>query len=54
MRGRLEVLGDVAAAMVAPGRRLAGCLRSSGGRLAGCLKAVVEKLEKGETVQKVA
>src|SRR5262249_18388324 len=43
MRGRLEVLGDVAAAIAAPGRRLAACLRSPGGKLAGCLKAVVDK-----------
>lgn len=43
MRGRKELLGDVAAAIAAPGRRLAGCLKSGGGRVAGCLKAIADK-----------
>lgn len=45
MRGRLEVLGDVAAMIAGPGRRLAACLRGPGGRLAGCLKAIADKPE---------
>lgn len=54
MRSRMEVLGDVAGMIAGPGRRLAACLGSSGGRLAGCVKAIVEKLEKGEAITKVA
>jgi large subunit ribosomal protein L10 len=53
-RTRLEIIAEAAAAAVAPGRRLAGCLRSPGGRLAGCLKALVVRLEKGEAVARVA
>lgn len=46
MRSRIEILGDVAALISGPGRRLAGCLASPGGRVAGCLKAIVDKGEK--------
>lgn len=53
-RSRLEILGDVVAAAVAPGRKLAGCLGSPGGKLAGCVKAMIEKLEKGEAIARVA
>jgi len=53
-RTRLEIIGDALAAAVAPGRRLTGALRSPGAKLAGCVKAIAEKLEKGETLQKVA
>lgn len=54
LRSRGEVIGDVVMLAVSPGRRLAGALRGPGGRVAGCLKTVIDKLEKGETITKVA
>lgn len=53
-RSRLQVIGDVLAAAAAPGRKLSGAMRSPGGKLAGCIQAIVDKLEKGETIQRVA
>jgi large subunit ribosomal protein L10 len=52
MKGRLELLSDLAGATRSPGARLAGCLAAGGGRIAGCLKAIVEKSEKGEKGEK--
>jgi large subunit ribosomal protein L10 len=43
MKGRMELLGEVASILRAPGSRLAGCLAGPAGRIAGCLKAMVEK-----------
>ena len=43
MRGRMELLGEIASILQSPGSRLAGCLASPAGRIAGCLKAMVEK-----------
>lgn len=43
MKGRMELLGDVAAILQSPGSRLAGCLAGPAGRIAGCLKAMIEK-----------
>ncbi|MEE8170211.1 MAG: 50S ribosomal protein L10 [Phycisphaerae bacterium] len=54
MRSRLELIGDIAAATLSPGRKLAGCLIGAGGRIAGCLKSMVDTLERGETIKKVA
>ena len=48
MKGRLELLGEVAGILCGPGARLAGCLAGPAGRIAGCLKAIVEKGEKSE------
>ncbi len=45
MKGRIELLGDLAGLISGPGRRLAGCLRGPGGRLAGCIEAVAKKQE---------
>jgi large subunit ribosomal protein L10 len=52
MKGRVELLGEVAGAIRSPGARLAGCLVGAGGRIAGCLKAIVDKGEKGENGEK--
>ncbi|RJP34694.1 MAG: 50S ribosomal protein L10 [Phycisphaerales bacterium] len=46
LKGRKELLGDVAGLISSPARRLAGCLASPAGKIAGCLKAMVEKTEK--------
>jgi large subunit ribosomal protein L10 len=52
-RSRAELQGEVVMLAVSPGRRLAGCL-NVGGRVAGCLKAIIDKLEKGEAITRVA
>ncbi|MCK6483514.1 MAG: 50S ribosomal protein L10 [Phycisphaerae bacterium] len=54
MRTRLEVIGDIAAAMRGPSSRLSACMGSPAGKIAGCVKGIVKRLEKGEAVQKVA
>ncbi len=52
-RSRAELQADVIQLAVSPGRRIAGCL-NIGGKIAGCVKAIVEKLERGEAISKVA
>lgn len=47
LKGRDELLSDLAGAIASPGRRLAGALQGPAGRIAGCLKAIVEKGEGG-------
>ncbi|MBI1827698.1 MAG: 50S ribosomal protein L10 [Planctomycetes bacterium] len=43
MKGKLELLGEVAMLIASPGRRLAGCIGSPGGKIAGCLKTLADK-----------
>lgn len=43
LKGKRELLGEVAMLISSPGRSLAGCLRGSGGRLAGCIKTLADK-----------
>ena len=43
MKGRLELLGDVAGMIIGPARALAGCIGSPQAKIAGCLKAIVDK-----------
>lgn len=43
MKGRLELLADVAMLLASPGRAIAGCLAGPQSRIAGCLKTIVEK-----------
>jgi len=43
MKGRPELLGDVAMLLTSPGRAIAGCLRGPQSRIAGCLKTIAEK-----------
>lgn len=52
-RSKAELQGDVIMLALSPGRRVAGCLKV-GGRVAGCIKAIIDKLEGGETITKVA
>ncbi len=41
--GRLETIGQICGAMLAPGAMLAGCLQGPGGLLAGQLQTISEK-----------
>jgi large subunit ribosomal protein L10 len=50
MPTKRDLQARVAACVQAPGAKLAAAILSGGGRVAGCLKALIEKLEKGETV----
>lgn len=43
MKGKSELLGEIAMLLSSPGRAIAGCLSSPGSKIAGCLKAVIEK-----------
>lgn len=43
MKGRTELLGEVAMLVASPGRAIAGCLGSPQSKIAGCLKAIVDK-----------
>lgn len=52
-RSLAELQGEVVMLATSPGRRIAGCL-NVGGKIAGCIKTIVDKLEKGETISKVA
>lgn len=45
LRGRRELLGEVAMLISSPGRAIAGCLAAPQSKIAGCLKAIVEKGE---------
>ncbi len=52
-KSRAELQGEIVMLFLSPARRVAGCL-NVGGKLAGCIKAIADKLEKGETISKVA
>lgn len=52
-RSKAELQGEVVMLFCSPARRIAGCL-NVGGKVAGCIKAIVDKLEKGETIAKLA
>ena len=43
MKGKTELLGDIAMLVSSPGRAIAGCLSSPQSRIAGCLKAMIDK-----------
>jgi large subunit ribosomal protein L10 len=43
MRGKREILGELALLVSSPGRAIAGCMRSPQGKIAGCLKTISEK-----------
>ncbi len=43
MKGRLELLGELAMLIASPGRALAGCISSPQSKLAGCLKAMADR-----------
>jgi large subunit ribosomal protein L10 len=46
---REEAIGLVIAALLGPGKKLAGALKGPGGKLGGILKAIEDKAPKGET-----
>lgn len=48
MKGRDELLAEVAMLIASPGRRLAGAIAGPARRLAGCVKAIIDKAEQGE------
>jgi len=52
-RGKAEVQGEVVMLFLSPARRVAGCL-NLGGKVAGGIKAMIDKLEKGEEIKRVA
>jgi len=43
MKGRRELIGEVAMLVSSPGRAIAGCLRSPQAKIAGCLKTLADK-----------
>lgn len=43
MKGKRELLGEVAMLISSPGRAIAGCLKGPGGKIAGCLKTMADK-----------
>ncbi|MEK6674966.1 MAG: 50S ribosomal protein L10 [Planctomycetota bacterium] len=45
LRGRKELLGELAFLLMSPARAIAGCLKSPQAKIAGCLKALIEKAE---------
>ena len=52
-KSKEELQGEILMLAMSPGRRIAGQLLA-GGKIAGCIKAIVDKLEKGEQIAKVA
>ncbi len=48
-----ELYGEIVMIAISPARKIAGCL-NMGGKVAGCIKAIVDKLEKGDPITKVA
>jgi large subunit ribosomal protein L10 len=51
---REEAQAKVVQVLLSPGRNLAGAIAGPGGRIASILKTIQDKLEKGETIAKVA
>lgn len=51
---RQEAIADLIAAVLGPGRTLASQIKGPGAKAAGLVKAIEDKLEKGETITKVA
>ncbi|MCB9851540.1 MAG: 50S ribosomal protein L10 [Phycisphaerales bacterium] len=52
-KSKAELQGEVLTLFLSPGRRVAGQLKV-GSKIAGAIKGLIEKLEKGETITKVA
>ncbi len=51
---REEAIAQVVTLLLSPARTLAGQALGPGARLAGAIKTIAEKLEQGETIEKVA
>ena len=45
MKGKDELLGEIAMLLSSPGRAIAGCMKSAQGKIAGCLKKLIEDKE---------
>jgi len=43
LKGRRELVGEIAGLVGSPGRALAGCLQSPQAKIAGCLKSLADK-----------
>ncbi len=54
MPSKRDLQARIAGIALAPGGKLAAAINSGGGRIAGCIKALIEKLEKGETAGETA
>lgn len=54
MPTRRDLQGQIAGAAKSPGAKLASAIRSPGANVAGAIKALLEKLEKGETAAPAA
>lgn len=54
MKSLAELRAQLSAQALSPGRKLAACIVGPAGRIAGCIKSLAEKLEKGETITKAA
>ena len=52
-KNKSELQGEIVMLAISPARKIAGCL-NMGGKVAGCIKAMIDKLEKGESITKVA
>lgn len=52
-KSKEELQGEIIMLAIAPARKVAGCL-NVGGRIAGCIKMIIDKLERGEEIKKVA
>lgn len=51
MPNKAEMQARLAGAVMGPARKLAGAINAGGGNIAACLKTMIEKMEKGETIQ---
>ncbi len=51
---RDEAIAKVVTVILSPGRNVAGAAMGPAGAIAGILKAIEEKLEKGEAIEKIA
>jgi len=51
---RDEAIAQAVGAILSAGGNVSGALRGPGSRIAGCLKTIQDKLEAGETIEKVA
>jgi large subunit ribosomal protein L10 len=54
METKADLQAKVAAIVLSPGGKLAAAINAGGSNIAGALKAMIEKLEKGEEIQKVS
>ncbi len=52
MPTKRDLQAKVVGCFLSPGSNLAGAMLAGGGNIAGCLKAMIEKLEDGETIER--